>query len=120
MGMAQGSADAQGGYPDYLRVARFKRDAAAKRVYTQVQEAIRPSDCDLSCYNLRLNGEPTVVVVGDAPSGDLDERLRRMLAAGTPGELPRDVVLMLAARGIEERQKGPWSEGHYGPGKRLV
>ncbi len=120
MGTAQGSADAQAGYPGYLLVARFKRDAAAKRVYTQVQEAIRPSDCDLSCYNLRLNGEPTVVVVGDAPSGDLNERLRHKIAAGTPAELPRDVILMLAERGIEERQKGPWSEGHYGAGKQLV
>lgn len=74
--------------PGYLLVARFKRDAAARRVYTQVQETIRPADYDLSCYNLRLNSEPTVVVVGDAPPADLDERLRRMLAAGAPADLP--------------------------------
>ena len=55
MGTVHGPGNAQAGYPGYLLVARFKRDAAAKRVYTQIQETIRPADCDLSCYNLRLS-----------------------------------------------------------------
>ncbi len=106
--------------PPYLRAAHFRREAAAKRVYTGVQEAIRNSACDLSVYNLRLNGEPTVVVVGDAPPVALDERLRRMLSTGRPAVLPQDVITMLTERGIEERRKGPWSEGHYRVGKRLI
>src|SRR6476659_7683176 len=98
----------------YLHAVPFKRDAAAKRVYTQIQETIRITECDLSVFNLRLNGEPIVVVLGDPPPEDLDERLRRMLAAGTPAALPVDLILMLTQRSIEERQKRPWSEGHYG------
>jgi len=114
------SSQDETGNPAYLRAAHFRRDAAAKRVYTGVQEAIRNAACDLSVYNLRLNGEPTVVVVGDAPPADLDERLRHMLSAGRPAVLPQDVIVMLTERGIEERRKGPWSEGHYGISKRLI
>ncbi len=110
----------EAGNPAYLRAVHFRRDAAAKRVYTGVQEAIRNSACDLSVYNLRLNGEPTVVVVGDAPPAALDERLRRILSTGRPAVLPQDVIVMLAERGIAERGKAPWSEGHYGTGKRLI
>ncbi len=120
MGTAQSPPGEQAGRPAYLRIVRFKRDAAAKRVFTAAQEAIRTTECDLSVYNLRFNGEPTVVVLGDAPSADLDERLRRMLAAGTSADLPPDVIAMLTQRSIEERQKGPWREGHYDPGKRLI
>jgi len=43
-----------------------------------------------------------------------------MLAAGIPAVLPQDVIVMLAERGIAERGKAPWSEGHYGTGKRLI
>jgi hypothetical protein len=104
----------------YLVMARFRRDPAAKRVYNQIQEAIRATSCDLSVCNLRLNGEPIVVVVGDQPTPDLDERIHRCLAAGIPTDLQADVITLLRARSIEERAKAPWSEGHYGAGKRLV
>jgi hypothetical protein len=120
MGMAQPPPGQQAGSPAYLRIVRFRRDAAAKRVYTQVQEAIRNAECDVSVYNLRFNGEPIVIVLGDAPPADLDERLRKMLSAGTPADLPPDVITMLTQRSIEERRKALWSEGHYGPGKRLI
>ena len=120
MGTAQSSPGQQREHPAYLRIVRFRRDAAAKRVYTQVQEAIRNAECDLSVYNLLFNGEPTVVVLGDAPPADLDERLRKMLSAGTPVQLPPDVIVMLTQRSIEERRKAPWTEGHYDPGKRLI
>ena len=120
MGMAGSLSRDAAGNPAYLRAAHFRRDAAAKRVYTGVQEAIRNSACDLSVYNLKLNSEPTVVVVGDAPPADLDERLRWMLSTGRPAVLPQDVIVMLAERGIAERQKGPWRERHYGKGKRLI
>ncbi len=104
----------------YLHAVRFKREAAAKRAYIQAQEAIRTTECDLSVYNLRFNGDPAVVVLGDAPSADLDERLRKMLSAGTPADLPPDVITLLTQRSLAERQKAPWSEGHYDPGKRLI
>ncbi len=110
MGTAESSSQDETGYPAYLRAGHFRRDAAAKRVYTGIQEAIRNAACDLSVYNLRLNGEPTVVVLGDAPPADLDERLQRMLSAGTPAILPPDVLAMLNERGIAERRKGPWRE----------
>lgn len=120
MGTAQSGSGQQAGHPAYLLMARFQREAAAKRVYTQVQEAIRNAECDLSVYNLRLNGEPVVVVVGNEPPAELDTQLRRMLATGKPAALPADVIVLLAERGIAERSRGPWSEGHYRPGKRLL
>lgn len=120
MGTAQSPPGQQAGCPAFLRIVRFKRDAAAKRVYIAAQEAIRNAECDLSVYNLRFNGEPTLVILGCAPPADLDERLRRMLAAGTPADLPPDIIAMLTQRSIEEWRKGPWSEGHYDPGKRLI
>ncbi len=120
MGMATSPPEHQMGTPVYVCIVRFRRDTAAKRVYTAAQEAIRNAACDLSVYNLRFNGEPTVVVVGDAPPADLDERLRITLSAGTPADLPPDVIAMLTQRSIAERRKAPWSEGHYDPGKRLI
>ena len=119
MGTAQPPGP-EAGNPAYVRMARFRRDVAAKRFYTEIQEAIRTAECDLSVYNLRFNGEPTVVVLGDAPPAGLDERLRKMLSAGTPAVLPPDVIVMLTERSIRERRKGPWREGHYDPGKRLI
>lgn len=110
----------EAGSPAYLLMARFRRDVAAKRFYTEIQEAIRTAACDLSVYNLRFNGEPTVIVLGDKPSADLDERLRRMLSKGSSATVPQDVIVMLTERSIAERRKGPWSEGHYDPGKRLI
>ncbi len=120
MGTTQPPPGEQAGSPAFLRIVRFRMDAAAKRVFTAAQEAIFHTECDLSVYNLQFNGEPTVVVVGDAPPADLDERLRRMLAAGTTAELPSDVIAMLTQRSIEERRKALWSEGHYDPGERLI
>ncbi len=120
MGTAQPPPGDQAGRPAYLRIVRFKRDAAAKRVYTAAQEAIFHAECDLSVYNLRFNGEPTVVVLGDAPPADLDERLQRMLSAGTPADLPPEVIAMLTQRSIEERRRAVWSEGHYDPGEWLI
>ena len=66
------------------------------------------------------HGEPTVVVVGDAAPTELDERLRRMLSLGRPAVLPQEVITLLTERGIAERRKGPWREGHYRPGKQLI
>lgn len=119
MGTAQ-PPEQEAGLPAYLLMARFRRDVAAKRFCTEIQEAIRTAECDLSVYNLRFNGESTVIVLGDAPTADLDERLRRMLSAGTPATLPQDMIVMLTQRSIEEPRKALWSEGHYGPGKRLT
>jgi hypothetical protein len=119
MGIAQPPGP-EAGSPAYLLMARFRRDVAAKRFYTEIQEAIRTAACDLSVYNLRFNGEPIVIVLGDASPADLDERLRKVLSAGTPATLPQDVIVMLHERSIRERRKGPWREGHYGPGKRLI
>lgn len=110
----------EAGNPAYLLMARFRRDAAAKRYYTEIQEAIRNAECDLSVYNLRLNGEPIIIVMGNEPSADLDERLRKALSTGSPTTLPQDVIVMLTERSIRERRKWPWTEGHYGSGNRLI
>lgn len=71
MGTAQSPLGEQAGSPAYLQIVRFKRDAAAKRVFTAAQEAIFHAECDLSVYNLRFNGEPTLV--GRTRRGKSDE-----------------------------------------------
>lgn len=103
----------------YCQAARFAGERPAGRAYFQAQEAIFQAECDLSAYRLQLNRLWHVAVVGEPPPEDLDEQLRGILAAGEEVSLPSDVLRLLHERGMRARRRGPWSEGHYRPGKRL-
>jgi hypothetical protein len=103
----------------YLRAAQFRSERAAGHVYFQAQELLFRTPCDLSAFRLQYSQLWHVAVVGEAPPEDLDRRIERVLSRGQPAELPDEVVRLLQERGATMRQQGPWSEGHYRPGRTL-
>jgi hypothetical protein len=100
-------------------VAAFADDRTAGRVYARVQDAIFTTPCDLSAYRFLLDQVPHVAVLGAPPPPDLDEALVQLLAAGTPTTLPSVVQQALIDRRQQMGRRGPWTEGHYRPGRRL-
>jgi hypothetical protein len=104
----------------YFRAARFRSERAAGHVYFQAQELLFRTPCDLSAFRLQYSQLWHVAIVGEAPPEDLDRRIERVLAHGQPAELPDEVVRLLQERGAQARQQGPWSEGHYRPGRPLL
>jgi|SRR5215211_734783 len=103
----------------YLRVASFADDRTAGRVYRRVQDTIFTAPCDLSAYRFLLDQVPHVAVLGAPPPPDLDEALAQLLAAGAPATLPPEVHQALTERRKQVGRRGPWTEGHYRPGRRL-
>jgi hypothetical protein len=101
----------------YIRAARFRSERAAGHVYFQAQELLFREPCDLSAYRLQLSQIWHVAVVGEAPPEDLHRRIERILSRGQSVELPEEIVQMLQERGAQMRRQGPWSEGHYRPGR---
>jgi hypothetical protein len=85
----------------YLRVAAFA------------------TPCDLSAYRFLLDQVPHVAVLGAPPPPDLDDALAQLLATGAPATLPSAVHQALTARRQQLGRHGPWTEGHYRPGRRL-
>jgi hypothetical protein len=103
----------------YLRVAAFADDRTAGRVYARVQDTIFATPCDLSAYRFLLDQVSHVAVLGAPPPPDLDDALAQLLATGTSATLPSAVHQALTARRQQMGRRGPWSEGHYRPGRRL-
>ena len=54
MGTAGSSSQDETGYPAYLRAPHLRRDAAAKRMYTGVQGAIRYATASLYPFVHRI------------------------------------------------------------------
>ena len=104
----------------YHRTARFADEHDAGHAYTQAQQAIfvGPPN-DLSAYRFQLNTVYHVAGLGEPPPADLDERLGTILASGEPVALPQEVLATLAERRQHMSRRGPWTEGHYRPGRRL-
>ncbi len=103
----------------YVRAARYVADAPALAAYTQAQEAIYSSDCDLSAYRIRFRDNPYVVVLGFTPPEEVESRIDDVLKDGEVARLPRDVISTLTQRRAEARRLGPWVEGHYRPGRSV-
>ena len=105
----------------YHRSARFADEPSAGRAYIAAERTIfdGPPN-DLSAYRVQLNRIYHVAVLGQAPPAELDEQLSAILASGEPAELPADILQALSDRRRQvTRRGGPWSEGHYRPGRRL-
>ncbi len=104
----------------YHRTARFAGEQPAGRAYFSAQRAIfdGPPN-DLSTYRFQLNHIYHVAVLGEAPPAELDRQLTDILASGEPAALPSDVLRALTDRRNQAITRGPWSEGHYRPGRRL-
>ncbi len=105
----------------YYRAARFAAEPSARRTYFAVQDAIfqHPTDLDLSAYRFQLNRISHVAVLGQPPPDEVDQQLQALLAAGEATELPPDVLKLLRERRAQATRHGPWSEGHYRPGRPL-
>jgi hypothetical protein len=101
----------------YIRAARYASDDLALSAYTQAQNILFDSDCDLSAYRLRYRDIPHVVLIGSLPPSDIDAKLAQALADGQQAELPPEISSTLMRRRRQARQLGPWVEGHYRPGR---
>jgi hypothetical protein len=97
----------------YLRAVRFSTEPPSQRAYERVQDAIFRAAWDLSVYRFRLDQPWYVVVMGSPPPEPVDRRLRRLLAAGEPSELPEGILGFLRQRRDQMRRLGPWVERHY-------
>jgi hypothetical protein len=88
--------------PPYYHAARFPAEPVAWRAYSELQVAISlAQSCDLSGYRFQLGRSWHVVVLGDRPSPDLDERIQTILANGRPASVPRDFLKLLYAIHID-------------------
>jgi len=104
----------------FVLAAKFHADRPAKRAYFSIQETLyRSPDNDLSVFRFLLNRVPHVVVLGAVPDQTLEQRLRKLLAAGDLATLPADVIATLLARRLEATGEGSWVERHYRPGLNL-
>lgn len=104
----------------YHKAARFPRERAALRIYTQLQETVYTApECDLSVYRMQLNHVYHVAVLGQPPPAALDRRIDGLLAQGELVTLPHEVLMALSERRQQMTRRGGWVEGHHRPGERL-
>jgi hypothetical protein len=103
----------------WYRAARYAAEPPSARAYFQAQETLYQSEEDLSAYRLMLEHIYHVAVLGGAPTeAAMQEQIEQILyAEGTPTQLPDEVLVYLFERREKEIQKGPWTEGHYRPGR---
>ncbi len=108
--------------PRYHQAARFPGEEPAGIAYFAAQETVaaHAGDVDLSAYRFQLDRIFHVAVLGDPPPAALHDALRSILAAGEPAAVPEDVLRLLNTPRTAATQVGPWVEGHYRPGKRLI
>src|SRR3712207_4871143 len=86
----------QAGEPPYYLAARFAGQADAGQAYARVHEAMHAAQpCDLSGWRLQLARVWYVVLLGEAPPPDLDQRLRRILSRGELVALPPPLLARL-------------------------
>lgn len=111
----------------YHRAARFDSQGAeqeAEQAYQRsrrdLQRARRATD--LSVFRLQIGnriGDVAylgwyVALIGRPPDKELEARLERHLARGTPVELPEAVTKMLRERRARDAGLAPWIERRYG------
>ena len=82
----------------YYRAERFRTERPADRAYFAAQEAIFRAQCDLSSFRFQLNAVWHVAILRAPPPGELEHRLRLILAAGEPVALPEEVLQLLRER----------------------
>jgi hypothetical protein len=108
--------------PRYHQAARFPTEELAGSAYFAAQDVVfeHAGDVDLSAYRFQLNRVDHVVVLGAPPPTDLHDALRSILERGEPAVVPEEILRLLNARRTEATKAGPWVEGHYRPGKRII
>jgi hypothetical protein len=102
----------------YYLAARYPNKTPAGKAYDPIQTIIFEEDCDLSAYHFFEQKERKwyVVVIGEEPSPQLQERLATILFSLTRGQqvtLDSETLAVLMARRAQQTQIGPWVERHY-------
>lgn len=111
----------------YHRATRFDGHWAeqdAERAYQRSRRDLHrsPRETDLSVFRLQIGnriGDVAylgwyVALIGQVPDKELEARLERHLARGTPVELPEAVTKMLQERRARDAGLAPWIERRYG------
>lgn len=109
-------ATKQGELPYHL-ASRFLGEVPAGRAYRRIRDMIYGSEQALSVFRIQLRTVYHVAVVGDPPPEPFERRLRRVLAAGLPVELPADILDVLYERRAVAQQEGSWVERRFPPGQ---
>lgn len=105
--------------PPYVVSAAYQRPNRSKTVYRQLEALIaRNEQVDLSVYNMQLNGQPMVIVLGNPPPPNVHDAIQGIMATGQPVEVPAPVLAALYQRSLSEWAQGPWRVHHHQPGKR--
>ena len=104
----------------FHRAARYADEQSSEGPYSQAQQAIYETPCDLSTYRLQLGPEYTwhVAVLGNRPPQVFVRRIEDILADGEQVILEDEVLTVLTLRRLQQAQHGPWVEGHYGKKRR--
>src|SRR3990167_2073140 len=77
----------------FLLASRFHAERPAKRAYFKAQDLIfRNQHSELSVYRFQVNRVFHVAILGETPEQPLEQRLRKLLAAGDPATLPQEVI----------------------------
>jgi len=102
----------------YYLAAQYPNKTPAGKAYNPTQTIIFEVDCDLSAYRFFEQKERKwyVVVIGEEPSSQLQERLATILFTLTRGvrvTLDSGTLAELMDRRAEQTQIGPWVERHY-------
>lgn len=100
----------------FHRAARYPNETSSEQPYAQAQQAIYETPCDLSTYRLQIGPEYEwhVAVLGSPPPEELLRRVEEILATGEQVTLSDEAVAALTLRRLQQIQRGPWVEGHYG------
>jgi len=104
--------------PLYCLAARFASKAKAGTVYAPLEQLIfaAKNDCDLSVYRFQITEGWHVVVLGEKPAADLQQRIEALLAQGTLVNLYSlrpDVIADLQERRARASTIAPWVEIHH-------
>ncbi len=110
----EGSRQGEREQSTYYRAARFENELASRKAYFEAQAALfRAPECDLSSYRIQLNRVWHVLVVGEKPPEELDDKLHSILSTGEPAPLPADLLAYLKDRRARATRLGPWVERHF-------
>ncbi len=104
--------------PPYHLAARYPNKTPVGKAYNPIQTIIFEEDCDLSEYRFFEQKERKwyVVVIGEEPSSQLQERLATIpfiLTRGVRVTLDIETLAALMDRRAQQTQIGSWVERHY-------
>ncbi len=105
----------------YQRAARFAGERSAGESYYAIQRVIYEAapPVDISVYRLQLDALWHVAALGLVPPAPVLQAIEEVLAPGEPADFPVEVWQALADRRAQQIRKGPWTERHFRPGRRL-